>query len=194
MFLGLIGDKASGKSQITNRYIKDEFSEQYLSTIGISITNFETDPPRPYIISIIEFTENEEAFNMFSDNISRIHCFILVFDLSNPNYLDTLEKYLPFLKDKLYIVFGTKSDIVTNSDDIAKEIQEKFHFTHFLIGNSMQGYHIDELFCAAVNLVDSKYTTIDGKLVLRSSQTQQTEKQENKEEELVPTSKCCLLI
>ena len=200
LYIGFIGDSGVGKSQIINRYIKGEFSNEYSPNVALSFSKFETAEPNEYSISVIEFPNNEEAFKTYKEQIDLINCFILVFDLSNPNSYSSIEKYLPLVKNKLFICYGTKSDQIPNPNEVESSIKEKYHLTNFLIGNSSMGYNNDELFSLAVNMIEdqlNKPDTQPNSVRIDQNNTESKNKSKSKTQNEVPetnTSQCCLLI
>ena len=198
LYIGFIGDAGSGKSQIINRYIREEFTQEYQKNIGLSFSIFETAEPNEYSVSVIEFSSNEKAFELFKDQINLIQCFVLVFDLSDPNSHKSVEKYLPLIRNKDFICFGTKSDIAENPEEMENDFQQKYNVRNFLIGSAAIGYNIDDLFCRAVNMIEDKYNLVPGNnenaLVKTDQPKSQRPEAEQKKDSSTATSQCCLLI
>jgi Ras-related protein Rab-7A len=127
----LIGDAGSGKTQILNRYVKDEFSEDYEGTIGAYFKNKEIDNLQLKIWDISWQNNLEslsESFYRYSD------AFLVCFDLSNEKSLENVSKWIQKFKEQtiygddfknIYLV-GTKSDLEQkiSDEDIQNFIEE----------------------------------------------------------------------
>ena len=95
----LLGDFGTGKTSLIKRYIDNSFSEEYLSTIGVSISNKSIDT---YINNKI-YTSNTMIWDIegktdfkpiLSHNLSGAKGFIIVADLSRKNTINLITEHL----------------------------------------------------------------------------------------------------
>ncbi len=121
----IIGDSGVGKTNIINKYCKNDFSEQTKPTIGVEfysknlIIN-QKDPEKAKIKICLQIwdTAGQERFRgIASSYYRRALGVILVYDIFNKKSFLNLEKwleeiYLYSIKDVEIVLLGNKLDLV----------------------------------------------------------------------------------
>ena len=192
--IGVIGEDCAGKSQIINRYINNDFNEQYTKTISLSLFRCEADLEDKQYDLVIKDIPSNQGYQVYQ----KIHAFIIVFDINDPNYFENIRKNInKSMNNPCIILFGNKADDDHECSECKNELQKEFKQEIFF-GSAKTGFNIDEVFGRAVELVTLNYTINDeGKFVKK-----ETENKEEKEKEIekaeqresVSQSQCCLLI
>jgi small GTP-binding protein len=95
----LLGDFGTGKTSLIKRYVKDSFNEEYLSTIGVSISNKVINTcvnNRIYTSNIMIWDiEGKTDFKpILSHNLNGAKGFIIVADLSRKNTINLITEHL----------------------------------------------------------------------------------------------------
>jgi small GTP-binding protein len=152
----IIGDSGSGKSSIINRYIDDDYNDNYYNTIGVDFKIKTYDINDKKIKLHIWDTAGQEKFRSLVTSYYRnSDIIIIVFDLTNNisfHHIDMwysdIEYFYKNNEVSLYLV-GTKADVNKDNyivDEIA--IQEKcreYNMKYFET-SAKKNYNIDELF------------------------------------------------
>ncbi|WP_368031163.1 Rab family GTPase [Arcobacter sp. s6] len=95
----LLGDFGTGKTSLINRYVDDSFREEYLSTIGVSISNKTIDT----LINNKVYTSNTMIWDIegktefkpiLSHYLSGAKGFIIVVDVTRKNTINLIEEHL----------------------------------------------------------------------------------------------------
>ena len=123
----LIGDFGTGKTSLIRRYVDNSFSEDYISSIGVSISKKS--------ISVI-FDNQEHDSNMMiwdiegktdfkpilSHYLSGAKSFIVVADLTRKNTIDSIKKHLELCENTIanlpICIAFNKSDLDHDEIDI----------------------------------------------------------------------------
>ncbi len=111
----MIGRFAVGKTSLVDRYVKNHFSEQYQTTVGVAISTKIMDETTKFVIWDIAGFEQE---NHYKPYLRGAHAIIYVVDATEPESLHTLDQIIadsPELKDLPAVCFINKTDLV---DDI----------------------------------------------------------------------------
>eukprot|EP00345_Euplotes_harpa_P003759 CAMPEP_0168330238 /NCGR_PEP_ID=MMETSP0213-20121227/7599_1 /TAXON_ID=151035 /ORGANISM="Euplotes harpa, Strain FSP1.4" /LENGTH=209 /DNA_ID=CAMNT_0008333745 /DNA_START=16 /DNA_END=641 /DNA_ORIENTATION=- len=130
----LIGDSSVGKSCLLIRFADDDFTENYVTTIGVDF-RFRTLRIEDYSVKLqIWDTAGQERYRTITNAYYRgADGIIVVFDLTNKesfvavkDWLDEVRKCAP--EDTLIIVFANKSDMYEDrqvSEEDIKNFKEK---------------------------------------------------------------------
>ena len=114
----MIGDLAVGKTSLLNRFVKNEFKNSYISTIGVeySAKNLIIDKINECRLKIWD-TSGEERFRSITKQYFKdTQGAILIFDLTKKSTFDKLNVWLEDLNDNApedvsIILVGNKMDI-----------------------------------------------------------------------------------
>ncbi len=107
----MIGRFAVGKTSLVDRFVKNHFSEKYLTTVGVAISTKIMDKTTKFIIWDIAGFEKE---NHYKPYLRGAHAIIFVVDATEPESIITLDNILqdsPELADKPSICFINKADL-----------------------------------------------------------------------------------
>ena len=135
----LLGDSTVGKTSIFTQYIKKEFKISTLATIGMDNTKktIKLDG-RTINLSILDTPGNPTFRNITKNSIRNSDIIIIVFDITNKNSFENLEKWYNFVKETLdidKIVVG----IAANKNDL----EEKSEVTPDEYNSFSQNYNVD---------------------------------------------------
>jgi small GTP-binding protein len=127
----ILGSSEVGKTCILNRYFKNEFKENPLSTIGIDFqTKFFKFEDKKIKVNYTD-TAGQEKFRAISVNyLKGTNGVILAFDITNKESFDLLESWMNDLKennkiDISKVLIGNKLDL-GDKREVDKEEAEKF--------------------------------------------------------------------
>ena len=95
----LLGDFGTGKSSLIKRYVDNSFSEEYLSTIGVSISNIAIDTSINNLVyssnTMIWDIEGKTDFKpILSHYLNGAKGFIIVADLTRRNTINLIVEHL----------------------------------------------------------------------------------------------------
>lgn len=143
----LLGDTTVGKTSIFTQYIKKEFQISTLATIGMDNTKktIKLDG-RTINLSILDTPGNPTFRNITKNSIRNSDIIIIVFDITNKNSFENLEKWYNFVKETLdidKIVVG----IAANKNDL----EEKSEVTPDEYNSFSQNYNVDVFSVSAIN-------------------------------------------
>ncbi len=163
----LVGDGAVGKTSLVRKFVFDEFSEKYLTTIGTKISKREMTMPDPDggvgvdidmaiwdIIGQHGFRRLlQEAYFFGVDGI------IAVCDMTRVETLSGLEDWLQRVEEVAgsvpIIAAVNKSDLQTHrniEEPDLREMMKKFN-AEFLLTSAKTGENVEELFDYLANVI-----------------------------------------
>ena len=127
-----MGETSVGKSSLLHVFIKNEFPENILPTIGVEFASKEIQLKDNSKIKIQMFdTAGLEKYRSIVSNYCRkaLGCF-LVFDITNKNSFDQCKNFLIDIKqiaepDCVFLLVGNKIDLEENRQ-VNKEEAKKF--------------------------------------------------------------------
>ena len=129
--LSLLGDQSVGKTTLRNVFLKLDFEENTLSTVGSnkSETKFKLKDGKEIKLFIYD-TAGEERFRSLSTKaVKSCQGVVVVFDITQKESFEHLTSWLEAIKeesDKLSIViFGNKCDL-EDQRQVTKQEAEKF--------------------------------------------------------------------
>lgn len=147
----LIGHFGVGKTSLMRRFVDDQFSEDYIVTIGVQIKkkNVSLDSGNTLSLIIWDLEGNTTIKKARSSYLLGASSFIYVFDSSRlDTYKDLKEEidYLKTLFPKAVIkVVGNKSDLI--DVNVLKESLISVHnITPDIFTSAKTGEHVTELF------------------------------------------------
>ena len=129
----LVGDSYVGKTSIIKKFIDDAFSEKMVSTISIDfkVKNIKINKNLYAELKIFDTAGQERYRSLANGYYKQADGIILVFDLTNENSFNRLNKWLSDIKDIKenveIILVGNKSDLIdrkinkTKAESWAKE-------------------------------------------------------------------------
>ena len=115
--IGLLGDEKVGKTSILNSFLDFEFQDNYLQTIGNE--KFEKkvnlESAREIKLVIFDVSGQKRFRSAALRAVRNAEGILLVFDITDKNSFDNIEKWLEEIKDEfekepIIILFGNKVD------------------------------------------------------------------------------------
>lgn len=127
-----IGDAAVGKTSLTSRFFKNEFSPVYLTTIGVDNTSKKIEKgDKKYLITVWDTTGQERFTQLAKQYLRKANGVFFVFSYENKNSLLAIKKWLDILKNAntkqslCFALLGNKADLEDNIKQVTKEDGEK---------------------------------------------------------------------
>lgn len=124
----LLGDFGVGKTSLIKRFVDNSFSEEYISTIGVSISKKNLlSPNGTESTMMIWDTEGKtEHKPIFKQYLTGAKAFIIVTDLTRPNTLESLTEHIKTCQEfaseiPIFIALNKsdlKNDFITPLDEI----------------------------------------------------------------------------
>ena len=145
----LSGSFGVGKTSLFNQFIYSQFSDRYLTTIGVKvnkkvITVHDTDVPLLIWDIAGEVSQDKVPTSYFLGASGVIY----VFDLTRPLTYKNIASDIEYLKDLLpggiLKIVGNKRDLVT--DEEIEAIKEKISVPFDIVTSAKTGENVNELF------------------------------------------------
>lgn len=145
----MVGDFGVGKTSLVKRFVDNSFSEEYLSSIGVSISKKNL---KNSTIMLWDIEGHTEFKSIFKHYLLGAKGFIIVGDLSRQNTLDSIKKHVELchgvVKDAPICVALNKSDL---KHKVSKEeIEELLCISPFIITilktSAKESEHVNEIF------------------------------------------------
>lgn len=93
----LCGDGGCGKSSITLRLVRSQWTHEYDPTIEDNYSVTRTVDGLPYHLSLIDTAGQEEYRSLWGGSHLSSDAFLLVYDITNPSSLETLSHYVEMI-------------------------------------------------------------------------------------------------
>jgi small GTP-binding protein len=161
----LVGDAAVGKTSLIRKFVYDEYSDEYITTIGTKITKREMVVPNPD-------GDGNIAIDMAIWDIMGQHGFrallqeayffgvdgiIAVCDLTRPRTLEGVKDWLgrtfEIAGDVPIITVGNKNDLgdeKTVSEEDLERVAEQYH-AEYSLSSAKTGENVERIFDGLVN-------------------------------------------
>ena len=173
----LLGNTTVGKTSLIIKYIKNEFSFNYLQTLGLDFKQkiFKMKNGKDIRLRIFD-TAGQERFKSVSFSfIKKANGIILLYDIGNKNSFEALDSWMESIKDNAdkkipIILVGNKCDINDEKRKVTFEEGEKkgneFQIPFFETSRK-DGINVKEVFERIVNdIILKKNQTLRGELKL----------------------------
>ncbi|MDF1876329.1 GTP-binding protein [Sulfurimonas sp. SAG-AH-194-L11] len=126
----LIGDFSTGKTSLIRQFVDNQFSDEYLTTIGVKISkkiiNIQEDLEIQLLVWDIEGQTDVKAIN--PAYVMGAHGVIIVADLTRQKSIVNIKEHLALsskiIKNAPVIIALNKSDLLDNSSKIETTITE----------------------------------------------------------------------
>ncbi len=151
----LVGDFQVGKTSLINRFVKNEFKESYISTIGVEISKKVVDIGDKTSINYIIWDIGGQVQQMIPYRkrfYSGASAGFIVIDRSRPEHQKSIEKWYNEIKESVssnlpIVIVGNKSDLsdVVVSEQVIKEIADKHGF-HYILTSAKTGENVNDAF------------------------------------------------
>lgn len=151
----LLGHRGVGKTSLVRRFIHQSFSEDYISTIGVTIEKKVIQLEDEEVALIIWDVEGHALVEDVPPSyLMGVQGLIYVFDLSDPITWSNIENQIKFIRDNFPFIplkiIGNKEDKI--SDERLSEIHKELNLFEFISGSAKTGDKVEELFTAMASL------------------------------------------
>lgn len=156
----MLGPASSGKTSLLIRFVDDHFNmEGQMNTIGMDLKSLTLQVDDQAVRLQIWDTQGQEQFFSLTRSYFR-NCqgAVIVFDLTNAQSLNSVEKYLnvfrqecPVEAQENVVLVGTKLDDVANRAVLyndALQVSEQLQCIGYFETSSQTGENVDEAFFA----------------------------------------------
>jgi len=160
----MIGDPGVGKSSLLLRYADNEFTDNFISTIGVDYKEKSVTVNGQRVTIQIWDTAGQERFRTITSSYYRgAHGMILTFDLTQPatfrscsKWLQEVERYAE--EDVVVILAGNKSDLSTRAVDQNEIDDLRFkHDFEYIETSAKKGEGVGQIFQRLAEQVVEKY-------------------------------------
>ena len=160
----LIGDTSVGKSCLLTRFADDQFTDNYVTTIGVDF-RFKTMIVMDKIIKVqVWDTAGEERYRSITNAYYRgAEGILIVFDLTNEESFKSIQNWINEVtvftgKDVIIICLGNKSDLKSEiSKNTIDEFKKKTNLEIFNV-SAKTGEGVEEAFKHIIELLIKKNT------------------------------------
>jgi len=151
----LIGDFSTGKTSLIRRYVDNQFSDSYLSTIGVKISRkvipVEDNEIQGLIWDVEGGTEKKPVNQTY---IKGAHASIIVADITREETIDHLSSYIDMIQTIVpstpYVLALNKADCIDREEGekILHKTKERYkeHDTPVYLTSAKTGEGVEELF------------------------------------------------
>lgn len=152
----LAGHFGVGKTSLIKRFVLNEFSKEYLITIGVQISKKELFVNNTKINLIIWDIEGKETIeNMRKSYLLGTHAFIFVIDSTRSSTFENFESEINFIKSNFkncpLVVVANKTDI--QPDDTFLEFLENHKQEIDFNVSAKNGQNVENTFLKIANLL-----------------------------------------
>ena len=160
----IVGDQSVGKTKIINRYVKGEFSHDYMITIGMDFLtcNLELDN-KIFKLNLWDTAGSEKFRSVTKGYYSCSCCALIVYDITDEKSFKSVKQWINDCqsyasKNIRLVLVGNKIDLeqdrkVTkeSAEDLASEYGMDFYEA-----SALSGENIDQIFFGICNFISQK--------------------------------------
>ena len=157
----LLGDSSVGKSSILKRYSKNQFSPNFISSIGVDFETKILKINNQNINVSIWDTAGQERYKVLSKNYyNQSDGFVIVYDITKKETFFNVKKWIEEINDSCSeynktVIVGNKSDLEEDRQ-IKKEDGKKLaqdHNLNFFEISALKGHNIDKAFDCLIKII-----------------------------------------
>ena len=157
----VLGETRVGKTSLIRKYIKNQFGDNYLSTVGIDFQEKVIQVNDKLILLQLWDTAGQERFRDIAKNyIKSADGVLLVYDITSKQTFEKLDYWHKTLKENAhehikYIIVGNKCDL-NEKREVEKESGEDFakkNNIYFYETSAKNGINVNEVFQILTNEV-----------------------------------------
>jgi len=152
----LIGDFATGKTSLIRRYVDNQFSDEYLTTIGVKISKKHLALPQDIELQLMIW-DIEGRTDVKDTNPSYImgaHGVVIVGDISREVSLENIPIHIDFVRSLVpnapIIVALNKSDLIRNGAMVEHKVlafkDSLYEVVDVLDTSAKDAKNVDEIF------------------------------------------------
>ncbi|OQY48904.1 MAG: GTP-binding protein [Anaerolineaceae bacterium 4572_78] len=152
----LLGDFSVGKTSLVRRFVEGEFDDKYLSTLGAKVNrktlNYQHEQPTELKLLIWDIAGGEKFDMMMRSYYNGSSGAILICDLTRPETLDSLDKYIHNFwninPDTPFVIAGNKADLIEDNAATMKELDKiaTQNQMAYFITSAKTGQNVESLF------------------------------------------------
>ena len=150
----IIGNQSVGKTNLINRYVKGEFSNDYMITIGMDFLtcNLELDD-KIFKLRLWDTAGSEQFRSVTKGYYSNSCCALIVYDITDVNSFISVKQWIEdchnFASKNIHLVLvGNKIDLKDQrkvSKEEGEELATEFGMD-FFESSALSGENIDDIF------------------------------------------------
>jgi small GTP-binding protein len=162
----MLGDFAVGKTSLVRRYVYDEFSDSYLTTIGVKVTRKDVainDSLKADLL-LWDIAGSDKFIKISPDYLKGASAGIIVADLTRKSTIENIPEHIDLLRSvnpsAMIFIALNKSDMSSNTEEQLKNTKNWIsgnQFESIFITSAKDGSNIESLF---KNLTSSVYQGI----------------------------------
>ena len=164
----MVGEFAVGKTSLVRRFVNDEFSDSYLTTIGVKVTRKDViiNDKSSADLLVWDIAGSDKFTQISPEYIKGASAGIIVADLTRKNTIENISVHVDLLKSvnpDIYICAAfNKSDLVENPEDNIKLYEKSLNSDDIkliLTTSAKNSLNVENLFnklCAALYEVSTK--------------------------------------
>ena len=151
----MVGDFAVGKTSLVRRFVYDEFSDAYLTTIGVKVTKKEVIINESVNADLLlwDIAGGDKYTKISSEYIKGSSAGIIVADLTRKNTIENISEHADLLHSvdpDIYLFIAlNKSDLVENTAEFLELAQDSLkgkNINSIAVTSAKNGFNIDKLF------------------------------------------------
>ncbi len=149
----LLGQFGVGKSSLIERFVHQEFSELYITTIGVKIDKKEVQfGDKKYSLLIWDIAGEDAQIKVPAAYKLGAHGAIFVFDLTMPSSFESLEQDIAYMKKNIppipFVLAGNKADLVNEAE--LSRIKEIIPSDDYIYSSAKTGENVENIFTSLV--------------------------------------------
>jgi small GTP-binding protein len=151
--LTLVGDFSTGKTSLIRRFVDNEFSDKYLTTIGVKISKKIIETSSISMQGLIWDIEGGTPTKPINKTYLRgMHGSIIVADITRGDTIEHIDDYINIINEIVpntpIVIALNKSDKIDDKDaqDILKNLQSKYKNGKIFLTSAKSGLNVEEIF------------------------------------------------
>jgi Ras-related protein Rab-11A len=164
----LVGDSGVGKTNILSRYIRDEFSIETKSTVGVEFGSKKVKIKGTTIKTQIWDTAGQERYKSITNAYYKgAKGALVVFDISRKETFTTVDRWIGELKSSAdsevsIILIGNKSDLEEQRQVSYEEVKAKAdqYNLAYIETSALQAVNIDKAFNMMIEDIFKKFNKV----------------------------------
>lgn len=159
----IIGNQYVGKTNLAYRFVKGEFSNEYLITIGIDYLsqNIQIEDKK-FLLQIWDTAGSERFSSVTKGYFSNSACAIIVYDITDEKSFTSVKKWIEecksYTNEKTHLVLvGNKCDLsdqrkISEEEGRALAIENNMSFFE---SSALNGKNVEEIFFDSINIINN---------------------------------------
>ena len=147
----IVGNKYVGKSSFAQRYLKDTFKKNYLSTIGVNcLIKYIKVGNQNCSVRLYDFSGSDRYSDIYIYLKKKIDAIIFMYDVTNESSLNSMEKkWINVVSEVVKydcpkFLIGTKIDLKRSvNEEEGKKLADKYKMDYFEV-SSKSGEEVNE--------------------------------------------------